>query len=190
MWSNAGDPDLRRLGHVARNCFCTFDSAKFLVQLRERKLNMETILEIHDMVTKMVLRVLIIFMGLVCCNLSFADPPSPPHPSSPCDIIRTITNFTIPQIEISKPFPLKDTLEFIYSKYSDLDVDPPRKHLFVIEFRLPEEVLQSKISFEAREIKMIDAIELTFGDIPYVLSFEPGKMIFSQPRASAVLPKH
>jgi len=106
----------------------------------------------------------------------------PATPAHPCEIVTVLAWLEIPRISIKEPTTLKETLDFIYHKYRDIEIeDPPEEWgTFVFEYRLPEATLQRHVSFEAKNIKMTKAIELAFKDIPVVLTFETGKLIFSQ----------
>ncbi len=99
-----------------------------------------------------------------------------------------MSRLTIPRLNIQEPTTLKETLAFIYSKYRNIDIDPPWPTVFVFDYRLPEATLQRHVSFQARDVTMIQAIKLALADSPVAITFEPGKVIFSPPSSTADAP--
>ena len=128
-------------------------------------------------------RISILILVLCVClrEIASAGSPPSPRPAHPCDIVKAVSQIIIPRISIKEPTTLEEALHFIYTRYVNIEVDPPRETIFVFEYRLPEATLQRQVSFEARDIRMADALKLALKDIPVVLTFESGKLIFGQP---------
>ena len=123
---------------------------------------------------------------LILAHCAFAHENALAKPAHPCVIVTILAGVEIPRISINEPTTLKQTLDFIYHKYRDnLETDglPEESFAFVFEYRLPEATLQRHVSLEAKNITMTKAIQLAFKDIPMVLTFESGKVIFSEPAA-------
>ena len=120
---------------------------------------------------------------LILALCAFAHENALAKPAHPCVVVTILARVEIPRISINEPTTLKQTLDFIYHKYRDnLETDglPEESFAFVFEYRLPEATLQRHVSLEAKNITMTKAIQLAFKDIPVVLTFETGKLIFSQ----------
>jgi hypothetical protein len=133
----------------------------------------------------------LLFTFFVCvytCGTAFAVSPDLLPPTHPCDIITIASRLTIPRLDFREPTTLKEALTFIHTKYLDIDTDPPRETVFGFEYRLPEATLQRRVSFEARNVTMIQALKLALTGIPVALTFEPGKVIFGPPTSRTDAP--
>jgi len=131
----------------------------------------------------MKLGILLIPLIVGLPSFGFSEEKHDVRPTPPSDIVGILEHFVIPKVTI-KDFPLGESLEFIYTKYDHIEIDPPRDHKFVIEVRVPAEIIARRVTVEADSITMIDVIEAIFGEIPYSLIIEPGKLIFAEPSKS------
>ncbi|MEP6669687.1 MAG: hypothetical protein ABJF10_11075 [Chthoniobacter sp.] len=123
------------------------------------------------------------FLSTIClctfiCGTAYPASPPTPAPTEVCDIVTVISRFQIPRIDFQKPTTLKEALNFIYRKYEDVDGDP-RPTNFVFDVRLSEATLQRRVSFQAKDVTMIQALNLALTNVPVALTFEPGKVIFT-----------
>ncbi len=114
----------------------------------------------------------------------------PYGPKPPCEIIRILTRLVIPRVDY-KSVTVQEALTFIHHKYETTDdIHENSNTDFVFEYHLPPAVLEKRISLEAHDITMLEAIQRTLGDAPVSLTFEPGKLIFATPAPPpALVPK-
>jgi hypothetical protein len=108
-------------------------------------------------------------------------------PAHPCDIVSILSRHTIPRVEFREAT-LWEALTSIHTKYITFDRDPPWPTHFAFEYRLPETILQRRVSFHAKDITMIQAIKRTLADVSFAMTFEPGKVTFSSPSPEANAP--
>ena len=130
--------------------------------------------------TKVVIVLLFVYVVSNVEKKAFAAAPSPAHP---CDIVYSVSHIVIPRINYDKPTRLEEVLDFINKKYRDAEFDPPRETTFIFEYRLSKSTLDRLVTIRASNITMIQAIKQALGDMPVVLSFESGKLVFSEPPA-------
>lgn len=112
-------------------------------------------------------------------HLAFGAEPIAPLPAQPCDMVVTVSQFVIPRIDYQEHASLEEVLDFIRSRY-DIEIDPPRPTTFSFIYRLSDASLKRRVTLVDRNITMIKAIKQALGDLPVVLTFEPGRLIFSE----------
>jgi hypothetical protein len=112
-------------------------------------------------------------------HLVLGAEPGAPLPARPCDIVVSVSQRVIPRIDYREPAPLEEVLDFIRSTY-DIEIDPPRPTTFSFVYRLSDASLKRQVTLVGKNIAMIEAIKQAIGDLPVVLTFEPGRLIFSE----------
>lgn len=129
------------------------------------------------------------FVCTFTCAATFAVTPDPLPPTDPCDIISIVSRVTIPRIKIDDSI-LREALDFINGRHRKVETNPSLATNYVFDFRLPDATLQRRISFEARDVTVIQAIKLALAaaDTPVTLTFEPGKLIIHPLPAPADAP--
>jgi len=122
---------------------------------------------------------IVITFSIVCILSAFTTKGSATElpPAQPCDIVYMVAHFIIPRIHYEKSTSLEEGLEFNKYKFADID---ERETTFTFEYRLSKETLHRLVTLDAKNITMLEAIKRLLGDSPVVLSFEPGKLVFTE----------
>jgi hypothetical protein len=97
----------------------------------------------------------------------------------PFDIAKVLSRFTIPRVAL-RNVTIGEALKFYAMKYHDVDGDP-RPADFDFEIRLPNDVLQHRVSVKAEDITLLEVLQRTLKGVPVSITLEPGKVVLSSP---------